>query len=198
MKRADKRQSIIRAAIRLFSLTHDVNKVSLETIAREAGVSPTTIYNLFRNRENLVCEVSRHLVQDLLAGSRRVIYSDLPFPQKVSALFSFKVDLASANSALLSKILRQSKAILDENELSVIRPLYLEFVEAGKKQGFIDPSLSSQTLLDYFDILREGIAAKPDIAYRLKDALFINELTRLILYGLLNKDVDLPLPGTTV
>jgi AcrR family transcriptional regulator len=38
-------QQIMGAAVSLFRHTHDVKKVSLQEIAREAGVSPTTIYN---------------------------------------------------------------------------------------------------------------------------------------------------------
>jgi AcrR family transcriptional regulator len=58
-----KRQKIISSAVSLFRSTHDVKKVSLEIIAEEARVSPTTIYNYFGNRETLVYEVIKELVR---------------------------------------------------------------------------------------------------------------------------------------
>jgi AcrR family transcriptional regulator len=190
---SEKRENILRAALALFSLTHDVNKVSLEAIAKEAGVSPATIYNHFSTRENLVGEVARKLVRELLARSRTLISSDMPFPQKVSQLFSAKRDLLEHNSAILRKLLSQDKSILNGDlNLSEIRSLSTELFESGKKQGYVDPSLSNQTLSEYFDVLRVGIAAKPQLAARLaEDPALADELTRLVLYGALKKDIEL-------
>lgn len=111
------------------------------------------------------------------------------------------MELMARNSEVLKKLLSQDKSIISEQlNLSEIRELSLEFFEAGKREGYIDPSMDSQTLVEYFDILREGIAAKPDLASRLgKDSSLINGLSRLILYGPLKKEIDLfkqqPLPG---
>jgi len=188
------RGRILRAAISLFSLTHDIKKVSLESIAIEAGVSPATVYNHFGNRENLIREVARELIQELLAQSRAVIDSDLPFPQKLSKLLSIKTDFAGKNSAVLDKVLKQHLGVFDEQvNPTELNSLSLEFIEAGKKQGYIDSSFSNRTIIEYFDIIRAGIASRPDLAFRFQDNLpFINELTRLILYGLLRKETGPP------
>jgi AcrR family transcriptional regulator len=41
-EKSDKRQQILAAARTLFNRTHNVKRVSLEAIAEEASVSPTT------------------------------------------------------------------------------------------------------------------------------------------------------------
>jgi TetR/AcrR family transcriptional regulator, cholesterol catabolism regulator len=167
--------------------------VSLEAIAKEAGVSPATIYNYFGTREKLLSEVARKLVQELLDKSRALMSSDLPFPEKVRELFSAKRDLLEHNSAILRKLLSQDKSILYEDlNLSEIRSLSTEFFEAGKRQGYVDPSISDQTLAEYFDVLRVGIAAKPELAARLSDSTSLaDEFSRLVLYGTLKKDFDI-------
>ena len=192
-RKSEKRQSILRAAITLFSRTHDVKKVSLEAIAREAGVSPATIYNYFGTRENLVCQVAGKIVQELLEGSRALLNSDLPFPQKLSELFSVKMDFLGNNRDMLGKLLSQNKSIVSEAiNLSEIRDLSNEFFDLGKKQGYIDSSFDNQTLAEYVDILRAGIAAKPELAARLgENTALVNDLTRLIFYGLMKKNVGL-------
>src|SRR5208283_3696149 len=194
-ERSGKRQSILKGAIKLFGLTHDVKKASLEDIAKEAGVSPTTIYNIFGTRDNLVCEVAKYLVQELLEQSRAMIHSDVPFSKKISDLLSFKTDLINSNGALLNKMLSQDESILDEATLLELKPLTTEFIESGKRQGYINPSLSTQTLAEYFDIFRAGIASKPEIATHLKeDTLFIKEITQIILQGFLTKEIAISTP----
>jgi TetR/AcrR family transcriptional regulator, cholesterol catabolism regulator len=198
---SERRENTLRAAIALFSRTHDVNKVSLEAIAEKAGVSPATIYNYFGTREKLVSEIAKKLVQELLENSRALISSDLPFPEKVRQLFSVKRDLLEHNNAILRKLISQDKSILNEDlNLAEIRSLSTEFFEAGKRQGYVDPSISDQTLAEYFDIIRLGIAAKPELAARLSENTSLaDEFSRLILYGTLKKDVDIfgkkPSPG---
>jgi AcrR family transcriptional regulator len=192
-KKPHKRQDVLNAAIALFGRTHDVRKVSLEAIAKEAGVSPTTIYNYFGTRDNLVGEVARKLVQEMLEKSRALISSDLPFPQKVSEIFSVKMNLIGNNREVLLKVLNQAKPVFgDAINLSAIRDLSNEFFDYGKKQGYIDPSFDNQTIAEYFDILRVGIAAKPELATRIElNSPLAKDLTRLIFYGLMKKDVGL-------
>jgi AcrR family transcriptional regulator len=191
ISKIDKRRLIINAATKLFGQTHDINKVSLEFIAKEAGVSPTTIYNYFETRENLISEVAKNLVQDMLEKSRSIINSDLPFAQKLSELLSLKIDFAGSNSAILNKLLAQDSTIFNQEiKLSELGNLSSEFIKSGKKQGYVNPSISEQTLIEYFDILRTGIASKPEMAFRFeKTSPFFEEFTQLLYYGFLNKDV---------
>ncbi len=78
----EKRERILAAALSLFQRTHDVKRVSLEAIAREAGVSPTTIYNHFGTREALVAEVAKALLGEILKGGgkweRKFLFTTWP------------------------------------------------------------------------------------------------------------------------
>jgi AcrR family transcriptional regulator len=191
-----KRQKILTAAVVLFRRTHDVRRVSLETIAGEAGVSPTTIYNHFGTREALVVEVAKMLFREILDMARTYIHSDLPFPRKLTDIIAGKLDIASqVNGEVLNKVLSQDKSMtgfVDEIFRTEIAPLWLDFIAEGKRQGYIDPATDDASLIIYFNILRAGMASQPGLLRDWeKNMPVIENLTRLMFYGFLKKDIDL-------
>jgi AcrR family transcriptional regulator len=191
-----KRQKILTAAVALFRRTHDVRRVSLETIAREAGVSPTTIYNHFGTREALVVEVAKMLFREILDMARAFIRSDLPFPRKLTDIIAGKLDIASqVNGEVFNKLVSQDKGMtgfVDEIFRTEIAPLWLDFIAEGKRQGYIDPATDDASLMIYFNILRAGMASQPGLLQDWeKNMPVIENLTRLMFYGFLKKDIDL-------
>ncbi len=194
--RPDKRQKILTAAVALFRRTYNVKKVSLESIAREARVSPTTIYNYFSTRETLLNEVARALLQEILGMARSFINADLPFPQKLTEIIAGKLDIASqVNSEVLTKLVSQDNsmtAFIEEVYRAEIKPLWLDFIADGKRQGYIDPLLDDSSLILYLDIVRAGLATQPWLTRDLeKNMPLLEQLTRLVFYGFLKKDIDL-------
>jgi AcrR family transcriptional regulator len=194
--RQAKRQKIIDAAVRLFSHTHDIKKVSIQAIAQEAAVSPTTIYNNFGGREKLIYEVVKVLVKRNLQANRRLIRSRVPFAQKLTGIISGKLDLtAQVNAEIIEKMVSQDRMIapfVDRIYRDEIRPLWREILADGKKQGYIDPGLDDEALLTYLDVMKAGLSARQDILKGLsKNIALIQQLTRLMFYGFLKKDMNL-------
>jgi AcrR family transcriptional regulator len=108
-ERVDKQQRVLATTIKLFTDAHDVRKVSVEDIAGAAGVSPTTIYNWFGTRDNLVNEVVRALTLQTLGKNRSVVDSDLPFPQKLAMKAGFQAQPGlsqelAGNTSLLKEL----------------------------------------------------------------------------------------------
>ena len=191
-----KRQKILTAAFDLFRRTHDVKRVSLEAIAAEAHVSPTTIYNHFGNRETLVYEVIKELVRANLERNRALVRSELTFPQKLIGIISGKMELADkVNGEIIEKLVSQDKKIapyIAEIFEREIKPLWKEIVADGKKQGYIDPALDDEALLVYLDVLQSGFRARPELLQGFqKNMGFIEQLTHLMFYGFLKKEIDL-------
>jgi AcrR family transcriptional regulator len=192
----EKRREILNAARALFNRTHDVKRVSLEDIAGEAGVSPTTIYNNFGDRETLLCEVIKELASQNLERNRSIVRSSLPFPQKLISIIGSKMDLAEqVNGELIEKLVTQDRKIapfIDELYEQEIKPLWLEIMADGKKQGYIDPSVDDTALLIYLDIMQSGLKARPDLFKNFTENMnLIQQLTHLMFYGFLKKDIDL-------
>lgn len=196
IERTEKREKILNAARVLFSRTHDVKRVSLEDIAKEADVSPTTIYNNFGDRETLVYEVIKEIAGENLKRNRRIIQSNLPFSQKLISIISGKMDITEkVNGELIEKIISQDRRIapfIDELYQQEIMPLWTEIVAEGKKQGYIDNTLDDQALFVYLDIVRAGVKAQTDIFKNYSENMnIIEQITRLMFYGFLKKDIDL-------
>ena len=191
----DRKQQILKSAIDLFSRTHDVKRVSLETIAREAHVSPTTIYNYFGTREKLVYEVIKTLLTENLERNRQIVRSNIPFPEKLIGIISGKFDMVSkVNGEILNKLITQDKTIapfMDEIYENEIKPLLREIISDGKKQGFVDASLDDEVLLVYFDLLRAGYSVKKDALQKFVNNLpLLQQFSHIIYYGFLKKDID--------
>ena len=192
----DKRQKILAAAVDLFRRAHDIKRVSLEAIAREAGVSPTTIYNRFGSREKLLYEVTKVLVRENLERNRNLVRADMPFPQKMGTIMSGKLDMAAElNGEIIRKMVNQDKTVapyIAEIWDSEIKPLWKEMLADGKKQGYIDAALDDDALLIYLDVLKTGFSQRPDIIRAFPDNIgLIEQLTRIMFYGFLKKDIGL-------
>jgi AcrR family transcriptional regulator len=192
----EKRPKILAAATDLFRRTHDVRRVSLEAIAREADVSPTTIYNYFGTREALVAEVAKTLFREILDMARSFLHSDLPFPRKLTDIIAGKIDITSqVNGEVLTKLLSQDKSMagfVEETFRTEVAPMWLEFIAEGKKQGYVDPAIDPSALIIYFNIIRAGMASQSELMKDWqKNMPVIENLTRLMFYGFLKKEIDL-------
>jgi len=192
----EKREKILAAALSLFQRTHDVKRVSLEAIAREAGVSPTTIYNQFGTRETLVAEVAKALLGEILKMGRSFIKSDLPFPRKLTEIIAGKLDITSqVHGEILTKMVSQDKtmtAFVEEAYHTETEPLWREMLADGKRQGYIDPARDDEALLAYFDIIRTGYSARSELLENLSQNMgLLEQLTRIMCYGFLKKEIDL-------
>jgi AcrR family transcriptional regulator len=196
MKNETKRQKIIDSAVDMFRETHNVKKVSLEDIAEKAGISPTTIYNHFGTREALVSEVARVLVRKTLEQSKALMHADIPFPQKLVGIFNIKKDmLAQISGEIIEKMIRQDRTMapaIDDIYQNEVRPLWLEMLADGKKQGYIDPDLDDEVLLTYLDVMKAGFSVKQELIKNVATNLdFLMQLSRILFHGFLKKDIGL-------
>jgi AcrR family transcriptional regulator len=198
MKKADSntRQKILDAALKLFGTAHDVRKVSVEDIARQAGVSPTTIYNQFSTRENLVNEVVRNITIQNIERNRGIINTDIPFEQKLMTIMGVKMALAGKLDAeIIKKMVSQDKSIapfIENIYQEEIKPLWLDILAQGKREGYISPGISDKALLLYLDTMKAGLQSQPELAKNLPENLaLIKELTKIMFHGFLQKEVVL-------
>jgi AcrR family transcriptional regulator len=192
----DKSTKILNATKALFSRTHDVKRVSIEAIAAEAGVSPTTVYNNFGDRETLIFEFIKDITKTNLERNKSIVNSSLPFAQKLMSIISGKMDLAEkVDKEIIEKLLTQDKKIgpfVDQIYEQEIKPLWLKIMADGKKEGYIDPSLDDNALVAYLDIIQAGLKAKQDLFRDFADNMsLIEQLTRLMFYGFLKKEINL-------
>jgi AcrR family transcriptional regulator len=194
VKRNTKTERIITTAIKLWRETHNVQKVSLADIAREAGVSQTTVYNNFGTRDGLIEEVIRHLMRETLDKQWAVVRSDLPIPMKIQSIISVKTStMQGIQTDVLAKFSSDisTKQYLDKMYQAEMKPMMNEIIDDGKRQGYIRTDLPNEAVMIYLDMLKEGGLANTEQLQRIvNDAQLMSGLTRLIYYGLFQKEFD--------
>lgn len=194
MARKTQKERIITTAIKLWRETHNVQKVSLADIAREAGISQTTIYNNFQTRDGLVEEVIKYLIHQTLDKQWAVVRSNLPLPVKIQNIISTKTDtMRNIYSDVLAKLANDAatREYLDNMYQAEIKPIMHEIIEDGKQQGYIRPDMPEEAVMIYLDMLKDGGMANTEKLKKLMDnSELMLGLTRLIYYGLFQKEFD--------
>jgi AcrR family transcriptional regulator len=194
--RIDKRSRVIEAAAELFRESHNVRKVSIEEIAASARVSPTTIYHYFGTREALVAEVAKMLVRAFIDRTREFLHSPMPFAEKIQAITSGKMQLlSSVNDEVVNKMASQDRTMakfVEQIYTSELTALWREFLSDGKAEGYIDRDLDEDVFAVYLDTLRIGFGAKSEqLQNLLKNPRLLQQMSRLVAYGFMRKEVDL-------
>jgi len=192
-RKEQKKENIRQAALELFKL-HGFEKVSINDIAQKAHVSHVTIYNHFGTKGELVREIVKTLLLDMLEKYRAIIKGGGTFPEKLEIIVFDKTEIASQyQGELLQSAARSDSAIqhyIESLWQKEINQLTLDFIEEGQRLGYINQELSHEAILVYFEILRKGIFASSGLlANTARDVKFVRDLISLIHYGLVGKAV---------
>jgi len=194
MKRNTGKERIISAAIKLWRETHNVQKVSLLDIAREAGVSQTTVYNNFKTRDGLVEEVIKCMLRETLDRQWKIVRSDLPIPVKIQSIISTKTAaMQDVYTDVLDKLSQDSstRKYLNEMYETEMKPMMNAIIDDGKHQGYIRPDLPNEAVMIYLDMIKDGgLANTSRLQTIMDDNKLLTGLTRLIYYGLFQKEFD--------
>ena len=91
-KKASSRRALVDAAAKLFE-QHGVDATTMDDIAREAGMSRTSVFNYFGYKEMILCEIGARYVEEV-AGP---VMGDLDRPPEI--LFQEVAQLLSAVAA---------------------------------------------------------------------------------------------------
>ncbi len=190
-----KKNLIITTTIKLWQQAHNINKVSLEEIAREAGISPTTVYNNFETREGLVQAVIEYLSRQIVDRMQALLKSDLSFPAKMQGMVSVKLNTVDGMQAeLIEKIWTDPVTRQYMNEIieKDAKPIFSEVIEQGKREGYIHPDIPVELFILYFNILEAGGERyKNEIARLSNDKEMMINLARLMYFGIFKKEFSL-------
>jgi AcrR family transcriptional regulator len=137
------RTRILEAAHDLLTASSDA---SLNSIAKEAGVGPGTLYRHFPTREALILAVYRHDVQRLVDWAPELLRNEPPLPaltvwfERLSSYIRIKHGLGDALDAATMG------AINDETYGPVVGAVAL-MLAAGQADGTIRPGLDPADVL---------------------------------------------------
>ena len=157
------KERILRATLELFQV-HGIKKTTTNDIARKAGVSPATVYNHFTSKEDLVRAAVKYFVTGAAADFRKIVEQDVSFLEKLEQIIVYKSDmLGQYQGDFMKTIISEDpeiRHIVDSVYREEITPYVIEFYEDGKRQGYINPELSTETIMRYSLIVRSGMAAE--------------------------------------
>ncbi len=181
------RRTILDAALELFK-TYGFKKASISDIAQRAGVSPVTIYNHFGSKEGLIREAVKALLRDMVDRYRGIIEGEGTFPEKMQAIIFDKTEIGSQfRGELAERVYRDDPQLAEYVEKLFIEATnrnIIEMLNQGKTEGYVSSGLSEDVLLTYVKVLRNGLAANPEVLNELgANVEKLRELNLLFLYG---------------
>ncbi|MFC2018257.1 TetR/AcrR family transcriptional regulator [Chloroflexota bacterium] len=189
-RKEQKKESIRRAALELFRL-YGFEKVTINDIARSANVSQVTIYNHFGSKEELVREIMRTLLETLLTRYRETINGEGTFIDKLEVLVFDKIEmLIQYQGEFAQKMIRvdpEIRQFMDDTWWQEVNQLTKDLFEEGKREGYVDPNMSGEALLVYYEILRRGILASSSLVDVAQNTKLIRDLKTLFRYGMVGK-----------
>jgi len=191
-RRAEKnKEGVLQAALELFR-NQGIKKVTINEIALKAGVTPATVYNHFGNKDALVRATVKYFLSRTLVDFNEIFEQDLSFLGKMEKILLYKSDmLGQYRGEFMQKIISEDpeiRHIVDSLYLSEIRQAILNFYEDGKRQGYVNPELSTENIMSYMLIVRSGMAAESILSEDSEhNRRMIQELIPLFLYGIMGK-----------
>ena len=185
------KERILRATLELFEV-HGIKKTTTNDVAQKAGVSPATVYNHFGIKEDLVRATVKYFLTTTAADFRNIMEGDLPFMEKLEKILLNKSEMLGRYQGEIMQTLISEDPTIRQLVDSVYQveftPYVIEFYEEGKRQGYVNPELPTETIMHYSEIIRRGMAAESSLSedpeYNRK---LMQELTPLFLYGILGK-----------
>ena len=185
------KERILQATLELFQV-HGIKKTTTNDIALKAGVSPATVYNHFGSKEDLVRATVKYFLTSTAADFNKIFKGDLSFLEKMEQVLSFKSDmLGKYQGEFMQTIISEDpeiRHIVDSVYLTEIRQMVTNFYEEGKRQGYVNPELSTETIMRYMLIVRSGMAAESILSEDPEhNRKMIQEMAPLFLYGIMGK-----------
>jgi AcrR family transcriptional regulator len=182
------KERIIHAALETFG-THGIKKTSISDVAQKAGVTPVTIYNHFSSKEGLVIAAVEYFLISSATDIRQIMDRDIPYSEKIGQIFLYKSDMMGRYQGELLRTIASEDPVIRQHVETVYRveiiPYMIEFWEEGKRQGYINPEISTETIMRYSEMVRTGMAAEsglsddPDYNRR-----WLEEMAPIFLYGI--------------
>ncbi|WP_096190173.1 TetR/AcrR family transcriptional regulator [Evansella halocellulosilytica] len=183
-----KKEAIKHVAFELF-IEYGIDKVSLSEIAKKANVSPVTIYNHFGTKEELVKTVIasffREEWENRIETTKR---DDLTFHEKIEKMIMETSDFSGKiNPDFMSNLMNgypELKNIIGDIYQEFF-PHIIHFFEEGKKLGYIDPDIATESIIHYLEIIKKASDNLQFTNDKGKNSKLANDLAKLFFYGLL-------------
>jgi AcrR family transcriptional regulator len=195
-RKEQSKEDIRRAAEELFS-RFGADRVSVNDIARKAGVSQATIYNNFGSKNELVKDYQHSVIRILATRFRGILLWKKSWVEKLQGAIQSWLDVADqfslevkTGAPLLSQEASPGKeaATGTENVRAELEKAFKEFLQEGRAQGSLRRDVSDEAIITYIRFFQQSLANNPAVNDRMRhDARFSKEMLSLFIYGITGK-----------
>ncbi|MFE0556640.1 TetR/AcrR family transcriptional regulator [Paenibacillus sp. NPDC058910] len=178
-------EQVFDAAFQLFS-RHGYQKVSVNEIAQQAGVSPATIYNYFGTKDQLYMEMIMDWTDKQLEVYERILDSARSFAEKTREI----MELEAKNLTFLSEEFRQTSEergishTIQQYSEEKVKGFFMRFVALGKQEGYIHKDQTEEVAMLYFSMFMNELGRRWDSGNREYVNGSMETLLELFFYGL--------------
>lgn len=187
----NKQDKIKKAALELFK-EFGIEKTSINEVAKKAHVSPASIYNYFKTKDGLVIEVARDILESTIEEKEALWNGNLPFNVLLEqAIKNQNLFINSTNLEFLKIFIEESNdadEVIDEIFNKRYLDLLDQFIEKGRREGFINRDISTKAMMYYLKMYQELIQ-DPNLINAESQGL-IEELYNFMLYGLVGIPIE--------
>jgi AcrR family transcriptional regulator len=188
-RKEQSKEGIRRATEELFS-RFGADKVSINDIARKAGVSEATVYNNFGSKENLVRDYHGTIVEKIASSFRGIIVMKKSWVDKFQGFLQSWIDIADRYKLEIESTRQSDDSNQGDNESlnsvkGEIENSLREFIKEGKEQKSLRSDISDEAIMTYIKFYQQGISGNPEINERIRrDKNFSDNLLSLFMNGI--------------
>ncbi|MGE5701625.1 MAG: TetR/AcrR family transcriptional regulator [Clostridia bacterium] len=190
-ERANKKKAAIMIAAKKLLKQYPPNKVSVRDIAAEADVSVVTIYNHFQNKEGLIFEIVKEMVEAQVEVSRAVLSSPCNFQEKLQTLMTNKsLKIAEFHPDFMNDMMGQPEVIKYFNETAhdTSFSMIQQLIEQGKQEGFIAADMPIPLIMSVFELFYRDMTSKDSVLLTKHNiASEYEKIFEIMIYGISGK-----------
>jgi AcrR family transcriptional regulator len=195
-RKEQSKEDIRHAAEELFS-RFGADKVSINDIARKAGVSQATIYNNFGSKDELVKDYRHNIFEALASRFRVILVWKKSWFEKFQGIMQSVIDIADRYNLEMGKTGQTGKQDLISGQITIqsdnairteIETTFRKFLKEGREQGNLRTDIPDEAIITYIRLFQYSIVNNPDIHNLIRrDAKLYQNLVSLFVYGVSGK-----------
>lgn len=209
--RERQRRRIVDAAWKLFD-EHGIDRVTMAEITSASGVQPSTIYQYFSSKDDIVWAILRELMQDVSGRATQTLERAKNTIGRLTALLDFMAD-ELANNSMNVRFMAQFDAIyardwsverlitleaqINPEGFEVFAKLIREGIADGSLRSDLDPDLTMHAVWNAVIGAQRRLASlgnKVEQEYGKPIDRLFRETTRVLLLGLRSPETPTPPP----
>jgi AcrR family transcriptional regulator len=191
------KEDIRRAAEELFS-QFGADKVSVNDIARKAGVSQATIYNNFGSKDELLQDYHHTIVQKIAGRFRGILLMKKSWVDRFQGFLQswidmadqYKMDMKTTSSGDHPIPRTQADDFSDRDPVGTeIDKVFQELIKEAKEQGVVRSDLSEEAIILYLSFFQQGISNTVIREKIRNNPVLSDDLLTLFMYGVTGNPV---------